>query len=78
MLLGKGPQGTNCIKCLWNGDRLREGYFWPIRIGVRYTGIGLGYLFNEVIVFRFILYGFIRWVEESCYILSFLDEMTVF
>jgi hypothetical protein len=78
LMLGKGPQGANCTECLWNRNRLRKGYFWSVRIGVRYTGIGLGYLLNKAVVFRVILYDFVRWVEESRHILSFLDESTVF
>jgi hypothetical protein len=63
---------------LWNRNRLRKGCFWPVRISARFTGISLGYLLNEAVVFRVILYDFVRWVEESCDILPFLDELTVF
>jgi hypothetical protein len=78
LLLDKGPQGANCTECLWNKNKLRKGYFWPIRIGVRHTGISLGYLFNEALLFKIILYDFVRWVNEGYYILSFLNELTVF
>jgi hypothetical protein len=78
LLLGKGPQGANCTECLWNKNRLKKGYFWPVKIGVRYTGISLGYLLNEVVVVKVILYDFARWVKESYHILSFLNEITVF
>jgi hypothetical protein len=47
-------------------------YFWLVRVGVRYTGISLGYLLNEVIVVRFILYDFVRWVKEGYHILSLM------
>jgi hypothetical protein len=60
LLLDKSPQGANCTECLWNRNGLRKGYFWPIRIGVRYTGIPLGYLLNEAVVFRVIFYDFVR------------------
>jgi hypothetical protein len=52
---------------LWRRNRLRKGYFWPVRIGVRHTGISLGYLLNGAVVFRVILYDFvsIRIVEEE-------------
>jgi len=71
-LLGKGPQGANCTECLWNRNRLRKRYFWPVRVGVRHTGISLGYLLNEAVVFKVILYDFVRWVEEGYYILRLL------
>jgi hypothetical protein len=72
LLLGKGPQGANCTERRWNRNRLRKRYFWPVRVGVRHTGISLGYLLNEAIVFKVILYDFVRWVEEGCYILPLL------